>query len=335
MTGAAKTGTNMAMTRRGLAGAGVLLTAPRAPQAQSQWQAASGWLATNPSSRMLQRFCDEVRDGSGGTFQIRSHGGGDLLKTREIRQAVQAGQVQIGDIPLASSAQGEPLLELDILPMLVRTPAQARRLATVSRPLVEQRLQRDGLTLLYWLPWTGAGLFSRFTIDSVASLRGTRMRSATPIGGRVAGLAGAMVSQIEPEDVPHAFATRQASVMLASAVTAVDSEAWQFASYFTMLSSSFSKTAVCVQTRALEALPAPRRALLREVAARCEQTGWDELETEQATAQQRLVDHGMTLRPPSPKLVEDFERIGTIILDEWTERAGVPGQRLLDAYREG
>jgi TRAP-type C4-dicarboxylate transport system substrate-binding protein len=325
----------MAMTRRGLAAAGLLLAATRPALARVQWQAASGWPDVNPHARLLRRFCDEVQEASGGTVEIRRFGAGDLLKVREIRQAIQSGQVQVGDMPLAPNAMGDPLLELDAIPMLVRTPAQARRLAAVTRAAVEQRLQRDGLTLLYWAPWSATGLFSRFAIDSAVSLRGTRMRSMTPAGARAASLAGAMLAQVEVEDVPQAFATRQASVMLASAITGVDTEAWNFASYFTMLSSGYGKNIVCAQTRALEVLPPPRRAQLREVAARCEQAGWDALEVEEVAAQQVLIDHGMTLRPASPKLVEEFERIGAIILDEWIGRAGAPGQRLLDAYREG
>ncbi|MBO1077603.1 TRAP transporter substrate-binding protein DctP [Roseomonas haemaphysalidis] len=325
----------MAITRRGLAASGLLLGGPRPARARTQWRAASAWPVANPMVQLLRRFCEEVDEASGGAVQIQWHGGGDLLKSRDIRQALQQGAVQIGDISLAAHSQGNPLLELDTVPMLARTPDEARRLAAVTRAAIEQQLQREGLTLLYWAPWSGAGLFSRFAIDSVGSLRGTRMRSMTPVGARVAGLAGATVAQVEPEDVPRAFATRQASVMLASAITGVDSEAWQFASYFTTLSSSFSKNAVCAQSRAMDALPAPRRALLREVAGRCEAAGWDGLQAAQAAAQQVLSGHGMTLNPPSPKLVEDFERIGTIILGEWIERAGAPGQRLLDAYREG
>ncbi len=325
----------MTITRRGLVAAGLLAAGTRPALAALRWQVASGLRASNPQARLLDRFCDAVREGSGGTFQLHRVDEAQRPPARGVRQAVQAGQAQIGDMLLAANAGGEPLLELDAVPMLARTADQARRLAAVTRPAVAQRLQRDGLTLLYWAAWPGSGLFSRFTVDSPDALAGTRMRSMTAMGARVAALVGATVAPVEPEDVPYAFATRQAGVMLAPATGGVDNEAWRFARYFTPLRSSFPKSAVCVQTRALEALSTPRRALLQDAAARCEQAGWDELEAEQDRAQQQLIAHGMTLRPASPKLVEAFERIGAIILHEWLERAGTPGRRLLDAYREG
>jgi len=324
-------------TRRGLGASvlGAMVLAGAGPAgAMLRWQAASGWPEGNLHTRSLRGFIEQVRAESGDTLQIQLHSGGDLLRSGEVRQAVQSGQVQMGDILLGAATPRDPAFELDSIPMLVRNLEQARRLAALSRPWVEQRLQRDGLTLLYWLPWPGLGLFSSFWVDSLDGLRGTRMRALTPMGERLADLAGAMSARIEREDLPQAFATRLATTMIASPVTGGELEAWRFAKFFTTLSSGFPKNVVCVQSRALEALPPPRRQLLREVAERCERQGWDGLPAEGAAALQVLIEHGMTVRPPSPKLVSDMERVGAIMSEEWVGRAGPQGQRLLDAYRE-
>lgn len=327
----------MTATRRGVmaAGAGLWLGAALPARAQTRWQAATPWLDGNSHTRNLRQFLDEVRQGAGGGLDIRLHAGGTLLKSAEILRGLQTGQVQLGELLLALEAPLDPILELDSVPMLVRSLREARRLAAITRPLIEQRLRREGLTLLYMAPWPPPGLFSGFVVDSLQDLRGTRMRTMTPMAARLASLAGAISAYVEPEEGPLPFSTPLATTMFASASIGVDVQAWNFARFYMPLDISFPKDAVCAQSRAWEALPAQQRSAVLQAAAGAEERAWALASSERPVAQNVLISHGISLRSPSPRLLAELEQIGRTMLDEWRARAGESGARVLAELHAG
>jgi TRAP-type transport system periplasmic protein len=327
----------MTIMRRGIvaAGAAVMMGGAFPAAAQARWQAACPWGDRNCHTRNLRQFLRDVQQATNDALRVRLYEGASLLKASETRQGLQTGQVQIGDLLLAAEASIDPLLELDSIPNVVHGLDEARRLARLSRPLIEQRLQREGLTLLYLAPWPPPGLFTAFAVDSISDLSGTRMRTMAPIAARMASLIGAMSARVEPEDLTQAFVTRVATSMFASAATGVDVDAWQFTRFFTPLEITYPKNAVCAQTRALEALSQPARAALRDMAAAAEERAWDLARTDGPAMQQVLADNGMVLRPPSATLQADLARLGQTMLAEWRVRAGEAGTRLLDALRGG
>lgn len=327
----------MAATRRGMvtAGAGIWLAMTFSAGAQARWQAATPWLDGNSHTRNLRQFLDEAGRATGNMLDIRLHSGGALLKSAEILQGLRTGRVQLGELLLAAEAALDPILELDSLPLLVRSLDEARRLTAITRPLIEQRLRREGLTLLYLAPWPPPGLFSGFAVDSLQDLRGTRMRTMTPIAARLASLAGALSARVEPEEAPLSFATPLATTMFASASTGVDVQAWSFARFYTPLDISFPKDAVCAQTRAWEALPAQQRAAILQAAQAAEERAWALASSERPVAQTILTSHGVMVRPPSPRLLAELEQLGQTMLAEWRARAGEPGAQVLGELRGG
>lgn len=328
----------MAATRRGIlaAGAALALGAARPAQAQTRWQAATPWADGNSHTRNLHDFLSEVRLTTGGALDIRLYADGALLKSGEILRGLQTGQVQVGDLLLALASPLDPILELDSLPMLVRSLDEARHLTMLTRPLIEQRLRREGLTVLYLAPWPPPGLFSGFVVDSLQSLRGTRMRTMSPSAARMASLAGALSAPIEPEQgTPLSLAAPLATTMFASACTGVDVAAWSFARFYMPMDIAFPKNAVCAQSRAWEALPSQQRQKLHQAAQAAEERAWAMASSEPPVAQRVLASHGVTVRAPGPELLAELEHLGQTMLAEWRVRAGEAGTRVLDALRAG
>lgn len=328
------------MTRRGLlpagAAAAACLTLPDRPlAAQARWQVASASQTDSVAVRNLRQFMQDARDASGDWMDMRLHAGGALIKGAELRRGVQSGQAQMAELLLSAETDPDPVTELDVLPGFVRDYDQSRRLAALTRPLIERRLQRDGLTLLYQMTMPPSGLYTGFAIEALAALRGTRMRVRTPIGARLATLLGANPASLEPEEVEEAFATRVATTMFTSASSGVAMRAWTFSRFFTAIDANFPRSSVVAQTRALEALPATARAALREAAAAAEARGWAMSMAESVDAPRKLAEQGMELRQPSPAMTAELQRISATMLEEWMVRAGEPGRRLVEAYRQG
>ena len=104
----------------------------------------------------------------------------------EIKRGVQTGQVQIGEILLSAYGNEDPFFEVDSVPQLVTSTAMARKRAELQKPHVEARLNRQGLSLLYWAPWPPSGLYTNTPVETVETLRGSKMRTFNALTDSIA-----------------------------------------------------------------------------------------------------------------------------------------------------
>jgi len=328
------------MTRRrtllatGLAtGLAAPFVAGRADAQQTRWQVATPYPDGNFHTRNIRSFVQEVEQASGGRLGITLHTNGSLLPMPQIKRGAQTAQVQLGEILLSAYGNEDVFFEVDSIPQLVTTYEEARRLMELSRAPIEARFQRQGLSLLYMVPWPPSGFYTNFAVESLENLRGTRMRTFNVMTNRFATLVGATPTLVQAAEIPQAFATGVVNAMVTSAATGVDTSAWDYARTFTPVGFTFTKNAVFVNRRALEALPAELQAAVRTAAANAEARGW-QLSTEaRDSAQAALAGRGMTVATASPALMQAMARIGQQMTEEWVGRAGDDGQRLIAAYR--
>jgi TRAP-type C4-dicarboxylate transport system substrate-binding protein len=314
----------------GLAAAAV---SGRAAQAQTRWQVATAYPDGNFHTRNMRSFVEQVQAASGGRLQIQVHSNASLLRMPEIKRGVQTGQAQIGEILLSAYGNEDPFFEVDSVPMLVTSTDMARKLAELQKQYVEARFQRQGVSLLYWVPWPPSGLYTNVPVESVETLRGTKMRTFNALTNRFATLCGATPTLVQQAEVPQAFATGVVNSMVTSAATGVDVQAWDFCRHFTPIGFTRTKNAIFVQTRALQGLPADVQAAIRTAAAAAEARGWEASDVEAVSQQNILQQRGMTIGTMSPALRDGLMRIGATQTQEWVEKAGDEGKRLIDAYR--
>jgi TRAP-type C4-dicarboxylate transport system substrate-binding protein len=251
----------------------------------------------------------------------------------EIKRGVQTGQVQVGEILLTAYANEDPLFDADALPQLVVNYAQAKRLADLQRPFIEARLARQGLSLLYMVPWPPAGLYSQEPVTSLEQLRGQRFRTFSPMTNRFAQLIGAQPTLVQAAELAQAFATGVVQAQITSAATGVDTQSWDYAKVFTPLGFSMTKNAVFISSRALQGLSPPQQQMIRTAAAAAEKRGYEISEAAAKDTEATLGQRGMRVLQPSARLLEDLTRVGRTMADEWVLRAGEDGKKLLDAYR--
>ncbi len=324
----------MSFPRRALLGAASLAAlAPSGARAQARWQMATPYADGNFHTRNIRSFVQEIEQAAGGRLSVQIHSNGSLLRMPEIKRGVQTGQVQIGEILLSAYGNEDPFFEVDSVPQLVTSTAQARRLAELQRPYVEARFNRQGLSLLYWVPWPPSGLYTNVPVESVDTLRGLKMRTFNALTNRFATLAGSTPTLVQQAEVPQAFATGVVNAMVTSAATGVDVQAWDFCRHFTPIGFTRTKNAIFVRQRDLAALPAEVQAAIRAAAATAETRGWAASDTETVSQQNVLQQRGMTIGTPTPTLMEGLARIGRTQADEWVAKAGDEGKRLIDAYR--
>lgn len=303
--------------------------------AATRWQMATPYADGNFHTRNIRQFVQDVEQASGGRLSVQLHTNGALLPMPQIKRGVQTGQVQLGEILLTAYSNEDAFFDADAIPQLVTNFEEAKRLADLQRPYIEQRLARQGLSLLYMVPWPPAGLYAQQPIATIEALRGMRFRTFSPMTNRFAAIIGAQPTLVQSAELAQAFATGVVQAQITSAATGVDTGAWDYARVFTPLGFSMTKNAVLVSRRAMEALPAALQQEIRGAAARAEVRGY-EMSAEAARATEAtLAQRGMQIVPPTEEFLEGLRRVSRQMTDEWIARAGEDGAKLIEAYRRG
>lgn len=326
----------MAMQRRAILGAaGAVALAPHFAAAQTRWQMASPYADSNFQTRNIRTFIADIERVTNGQLAIQLHSNGSLLPMPQIKRGVQQGQVQIGEILLTAYANEDVFFDADAIPQLVTNYEEAKRLADLQKPYIEARFQRQGLMLLYMVPWPPAGLYAQQPVTSLEQLRGLRFRTFSPMTNRFATIIGANPTLVQSAELAQAFATGVVQAQITSAATGVDTSAWDYARFFTPLGFSMTKNAVFVSRRAFDSLPATQQQAVRDAAARAEVTGYAVSREAQEGAERMLAQRGMQVGPAAETLLSDLRRVSQQMTNEWIERAGDDGRRLIEAYRAG
>lgn len=316
--------------------AGAALTfPPRRAAAQTRWQMATPYPDGNFHTRNNREFAAEIERATNGQLTVQVHSGASLLRMPEIKRGVQTGQVQLGEILLAAYANEDPFFDADSLPFLVTNFQEAKKLADLQKPYIEARLQRQGLMLLYLVPWPAAGFYTHEPLTSLDQLRGTRFRTFSALTNRFAQLVGANPTLVQQAELAQAFATGIVQAMVTSAQTGVDTAAWDYVKVFTPAGFSMTKNAMLLRRRDFEAQPAAVQQAIREAAARAETRGYRYAEEASNATEETLAKHGMTIGTVTPELRAQFQQVSRTIVDEWIARAGEDGRKLIEAYRRG
>src|SRR5262249_16817212 len=139
--------------------------------AQIKWDMPTAYPANNFHTENIMQFVNDVDHLSGGKLKITGHPNASLYKAPEIKRALVGAEVQIGEILLVNFENEDPLYGLDGVPFLAISYAEAWKLYKASRKALDDKLARQGLKLLYSVPWPPQGIFTNRVLDSAADLK--------------------------------------------------------------------------------------------------------------------------------------------------------------------
>ena len=321
------------ITRLALALAGaVSLAAPAA--AQTKWNLPGAYPPDNFHTENLQAFAKDVADATGNKLQITVHGNASLFKAPEIKRAVQTGQAQAGEVLASLHENEDPVYGLDVVPFLVTSFEQAKKLYDAQRSALEKKLGSQGLMLLYAVPWPPQGLFAKKDINTVDDLKGTKWRAYNPGTSRIAEFVGAQPVTVQAAELPQALATGVVNAFITSGATGVDAKVWESMTHFYDTRAWIPKNIIFVNKAAFDALDKATQDGLMKAAKAAEERGWKLAEEKTKLYTEQLAAKGMKVQPPSEGLAAGFRKIGDQLTADWLKKAGPDGQAIVDAYRK-
>jgi TRAP-type transport system periplasmic protein len=306
--------------------------AAQAGLAQTKWDLASAYPASNFHTENIAAFAADIDKASGGKLKITLHPNAALFKAPEIKRAVQGGQAQAGEILLVNYQNEWQVFGADGLPFLADSYDRSMKLYQAQKPLLEKKLAEQGMLLLYSVPWPPQGIYSKKPLASAADLKGIKWRAYSPATSRVAELVGAQPVTIQAAEVSQAFATGVVESMMSSGSTGWDAKLHEHVKYWYDTQAWLPKNAVIVNKAAFDALDAPTKAVVQKAAADAETRGWAASKKANVDSLDKLKGGGMQILPPADALKADMKKVGETMLKEWLEKAGPEGKQVVDAF---
>lgn len=317
-----------------LAAAGIASLWAGAVAAQVKWDLPAGYAAQNFHSQNLVTFANDVRTATGGKLDITVHPGASLFKVPEIKRAVQTGQAQIGELLMSNVENEDPAFGVDTVPFLATSYADAVKLWQASRPLLEKKMEAQGMMILFAVPWPPQGIYAKKELNSAADMKGVKFRAYNPATSRIAELVGAQPVTIQAADLPQALATGVVNSMITSGATGYDSKVWESLSHFYDTQAWLPKNMVFVNLAAFRKLDDASQKALSDSARIAEERGAKMSQEATAFYFKELAAKGMKVQPPGAAFKADLLKIGETLTAEWIKRAGADGQSIVDAYKK-
>ena len=313
-----------------LAGA-LVLAAPAF--AQTKWDLPTAYPANNFHTENLQQFASDVEKASGGKLKLQLHPNASLFKAPEIKRAVQGGQAQAGEILLVNFENEDALYGLDGVPFLATSYADAFKLYKASRKALEAKLDKQGMMLLYTVPWPPQGIYTNRTLNGVADMKGLKWRAYSPATSKIAELVGAQPVTVQAAEVSQALATGVIDSYMSSGATGFDSKTYESIKNWYDTQAWLPKNAIIVNRKAFDALDKPTQQALLKAAADAETRGWKLSEEKNGWYLDQLKSKGMQIVKPSEQLTADLRKVGNFMLVDWQKKAGDDGKKVIENYR--
>jgi len=317
-------------TLAALLGLSVVMTAA----AQTKWDMPTAYPASNFHTENITQFVADVDRASGGKLKITIHANASLFKANEIKRAVQGNQAQAGEILLVNFENEDPLFGLDGVPFLATSYADSMKLYKASKKILEDKLAKQGIKLLYTVAWPPQGIYANKTLNSAADMKGLKWRAYSPATSRIAELVGAQPVTVQAAELTQALATGVVDSYMSSGATGFDTKTYESIKSFYDTQAWLPKNAVIVNQQAFDALDKPTQDAVLKAAADAEVRGWKASEEKNGWYLDQLKQKGMTIVKPSPQLTADLKKVGDVMLQDWLKKAGPEGQAAVDAYRK-
>ncbi|WGF86461.1 TRAP transporter substrate-binding protein [Marinivivus vitaminiproducens] len=298
--------------------------------AQTEWLMASGYPESNYFTQNIRTFIEEV--GANSDLQIELAPNDTLIKLDAIKTAVQRGQVQMGEIRLGVYSNEDPMYELEALPFVAPTYADAWLLKDLQREYFDTLMTEAGLRVLFYAPWPGQGFYTRDEVTAVSGFSGKKLRIFSAPTQRMGEMMGFEATILPFAEVPQAFSTGLIDSLFTSPQTGIDIQAWDNTKYFMKVGAMYSKNAVIVSESYWEELSPETQEVVLAAAKRAELRGWEMSAKADAEQTGVLAQNGMTVTEASEEVVGRMTEVGDALLEDWRGKASPEAIAVLDRY---
>ncbi len=298
-----------------------------------KWDMPMAYSDSNYHTQNGKAFAEAVTMATGGKLEIVVHGGGSLFKGNEIKRAIQTGQAPIGERLLSAHQNENIIFGVDSIPFLATSFEGSDKLWKASRPQIEAILAKQNLVLLYAVPWPPQGLYFKKEVNSTADMKGLKFRAYNSATAKLAELAGMLPVQVEAAELTQALATGVAEGFVSSGSTGYDRKVWEHLTHFYEVNAWLPRNYVFANKDAWDGLDDSTRNIVKALAGLAERAGTAKAQQLADWYVAQLAANGMKVQEAQGQLREDLKKIGETMTNEWLEKAGADGKKIVDAFK--
>jgi TRAP-type transport system periplasmic protein len=300
--------------------------------AQTKWDLPAAYAASNFHTENLVTFANDVEKATGGKLKVVVHANASLFKAPEIKRAVQGGQAQMGEILMTNFENEDAIFGVSGVPFIATSYDLSNKLYKASRKYIDDRLNKQGMMLLYSVPWPPQGIYSKKPLNSVADMKGLKWRSYSPVTAKLAEIAGAQPVTIQASELSQALATGVVDSYISSGATGYDTKTFEHVKNWYDTQAWLPMNSVIVNKAAFAALDKASQDGLLKAGADAETRGWKISEEKNGWYIEQLKKNGMNIAPPSPQFSSELRKIGEGMAADWAKKGGADAQAILEAY---
>lgn len=134
-------------------------------------------------------------------------------------------------------------------------------------------------------------------------------------------------------EIPQAFSTGIIDAMITSPSTGANGQAWDYLSHYTDIRAWIPKNVVVANKRAFMRLSDEQQQVILDAAAAAEKRGWEGVRETAAEDTATLAANGIKVSEPSAELMQELEKIGDTMIQEWEDEAPKEVGAILKNYR--
>ncbi|ARN22771.1 TRAP transporter substrate-binding protein [Piscinibacter gummiphilus] len=299
----------------------------------ASWNMSAEQPDANYLTQNVRQFAEDVKAATNGQLEFKVQSNSVLLKRPEVKRGVQQGIVPIGEVLMSALGNEDAMFEVDSVPFLASSFDASEKLWKAAREQIAQRLDKQGVVLVYGSPWPPQGIYTKAPVTTLADFKGARFRAYSASTSRMVTLMGAVPTTIQTAEVPQAFSTGVIDMMITSPATGVDTQAWDYVKHYYDAKAFIPQSIVIANKRSLAALPPEQRQAVLDAGKKAEARGWQQARELTAKLTQTLASRGISVNPVPAPVAADLNKIGATMADEWIKKAGADGAKVLDAYR--
>jgi TRAP-type C4-dicarboxylate transport system substrate-binding protein len=283
------------------------------------------------AARNLQTMLNEIAQASNGALAIRMHLGGTLsINAANITAAVSDDVIQIADD--TQYIGSVPLAGVLRLPLLADNVADYQRAYKVLFPYIEAALKTKGVTVLASYSYPLQVLWGRQKIESLADLKGLKIRVVSPEQAEFVKRYGAVAVTLGTSEVPASLDRGVVDGVITAASGA--GYLWRdLLKYEYGIGTNYSDSLIIVNSSRFAALPKPLQDTVRAIATKIAAQTTADMQRAEGVLLEKMKQAGMVVTPARPADEAEAQKRMVAYWDAWAKSKNATAREALAKVR--
>jgi len=279
----------------------------------------------------MKRLLQDIEEQTKGELNFRFRIAGQLpIRATDITQAVGNGTVRFAD-------DGFHLGTVRIagimrLPLLLRSIQDFDTAYAVMRPYIEREFEKQGVVVLGHFTFPHQVIFSRKKLESLADIRGQKLRVTSPEQAAFIARAGGIPITMGGAEVPSALSA--GAIDGALSASAGGGKVWgDVLRHNLRLPVNYFDAFYIVNKRAFDALSPELQQVLRDTVARHAPQTQAAIAADEIAVTRMLRDGGMAITDSTPALEDAATALIADYWESWAREQGPDAVKALAQVR--